>query len=101
MAIQTHREIIIDKFFSVPPGVVDVRHANEADGEFNYSSATDVAETPTLSSPGVQIPMTMSSFSITDQTIRMTSDGRSVVDVTFEFPDLPGVININIRETKL
>jgi hypothetical protein len=101
MATNDKRDVVVDSFFGIPPGVVDIRHDNTLDGEFNYSVNDIADDPPTLETPTATIPMPLTSFSVISQVIRLTSDGRSVVDVTFEFPDQTGVQSINIRESKI
>lgn len=102
MATTGRRDIVLDGMFPLPPGVIDVRHENLEDSEFVYD-VEDVADTaPVLEVPTDIIPvLPLTAYQIVDQTIRITSDGRSVVDVTFEFPDTPGINSVNVKETKL
>ena len=100
MAKEENKQIILDNRFFVPPGVIDVRAAGAEDGETFYD-ATDIAvEGPTLSYPEATLPMPPSSYAIAEQRVRIASDGRAVVDVLLEFPDIAGVETIDVRITK-
>lgn len=102
MATANRRDIVIDQYFSVPSGLVDARYENKSDGEFNYTDDDQADSFPTLTDPQAIIPtLPLTSFKIVDQTIRISSDGRVVVDVTFEFPDVQGIDSVAIREAKL
>lgn len=103
MATNTVRDIVVDNLFPIPPGMVDMRYENKEDGEFNYINEDDIADSaPILDAPDSTVPtLPLASFKIVDQTIRITSDGRSVVDVTFEFPDVNGILSVEMRVTKL
>lgn len=94
------KQIILDNRFFLPPGVIDVRAQGEEDGESNYIIGDQMVEGPILSDPEATIPMPPSSYKIVEQRVRTTSDGRSVVDITLEFPDVVGVDNIDVRITK-
>lgn len=100
MAKEENKQIILDNRFFVPPTVIDVRAAGDTNGAKFYD-VTDVAvEAPTLSDPTANIPMPPSSYEIVEQHVRISSDGRAVVDVMLEFPDTPGVETIDVRVTK-
>jgi hypothetical protein len=100
MAKETSKQIILDNDFFVPPGLVDVRAAGKEDGEFYYDAATQAVEGPTLETPVSKIPMPPSSYEVVEQHVRISSDGRAVVDVMVEFPDISGVESIDVRVTK-
>jgi hypothetical protein len=96
MAIQRTRDIEIDPMFHVPQNVVDVRQQNKVDGQFNYVPG-DVAIDPILATPTSLVPMVPTTFSIVDQAVRISADGRSVVDVTIEFPDIAGISSVDVQ----
>ena len=101
MAKEVDKQLILDNRFFVPPGVVDVRQAGEENGEGYYTEPTDIAvEGPILDTPASVVPMPPTSYEIVEQRVRISSDGRAVVDVMVEFPDLDGVENIEVRITK-
>ena len=100
MAVQRTRQIEIDPMFHVPQGVEDVRQQNKIDGQFSYSSES-IAQDPILETPTSVLPMPPTTFTIVDQAVRIGPDGRSVVDVTIEFPDVSGISNIDIRTTTI
>lgn len=45
-------------------------------------------------------PATPQTFIISSQKIKMSPDGRQLVDVEIEVEDIPGVIQIDVRVTK-
>lgn len=97
-------QLIIDKHFFVPVGAVDVRQQNDTDSEnTSYIDNSDVAlddNQPTLGTPTATVPMPPTSYSIVDQRVRISADGTAVVDVTIEFPDIPGIDHFDVRITK-
>jgi hypothetical protein len=95
-----NKQIILDNRFFVPAGVIDVRAKGAEDGESNYIIGDQMVEGPILSNPVATIPMPPSSYQIVEQHVRITSDGRAVVDVMLEFPDIDGVETIDVRITK-
>lgn len=102
MAIQQNPQTIIDRNFFVPVGTVDIRQQNTEDYEFSYTAA-DIAtdnNQPTLNTPTATVPAPPTSFAITEQRVRISTDGTAVVDVTLEFPDIPGIDHIDVRITK-
>lgn len=102
MATQQNKQTIIDSHFFVPQGAVDIRQENLADTEFNYNSgvvATD-GNAPIISTPTSTVPMPPTSFTIVSQHVRISTDGTTVVDVTLQFPDIPGINSIDVRITK-
>jgi hypothetical protein len=104
MAKGLNEEIVIDKHFYVPPFVVDVRREGEEDARYDYNPNGGGTASPGdegTMNPGtgvVLVPPT--SYTIVDQTVRIASDGRAVVDVTIEFPDVSGIQSIDVRVTK-
>lgn len=104
MAKETDKQIIIDEHFFVPQGVIDVRHASEEEGSTFYSSPDDVAAPdvyiPDATSEEVPVLMPPTSFSVYEQRVRIASDGRAVVDVVLDFPDMYGAKSIDVRVTK-
>lgn len=101
MATDRIRDIEIDPRFFCPPGVIDVRQANKENGEFYYDEETLAVEGPVLEYPESVLPMPPSSYEIVEQRVRIAPDGRAVVDVTVEFPDIAGVYSIDVRVTKI
>lgn len=101
MATSRVRDIAIDPSFAVPPNVVDVRQLDKENTEFYYDDSTLADEGPTLESEISTIPMPPSTYQILEQRVRIASDGRAVVDVILEFPEIEGVQNIDVGVTKL
>lgn len=96
-----NKQIILDDRFFTPPGIVDVRSEGQENGAVNYTPdivASD-DEAPVLSDPSQTVP-NPTSFSVVDQHVRISSDGRATVDVTLEFPDIPGIQSIDVQVTK-
>lgn len=100
MAKEVDKQLILDNRFFVPPGVIDVRQAGEEDGEGYYDPIDLMVEGPILETPVSVVPMPPTSYEIVEQRVRITSDGRAVVDVTVEFPSVDGVETIDVRITK-
>lgn len=101
MAKEIDKQLILDNRFFVPPGVIDVRAAGDESGDRYYENPSDVAvEGPVLDTPTSNVPMPPSSYQIAEQRVRISSDGRAVVDVWVEFPDINGVDTIDVRVTK-
>lgn len=99
MAVSRERDVVVDPRFAVPEGTVDVRYENKDNGESSYDAATRASNTPTLSDPTSPIPIPPATFTIVEQIVRMGIDGRSVVDVIIDFPDINGIDDIQIRAT--
>lgn len=104
MAKEIDKQIILDNRFFVPPGVIDVRSAGEQDGSGFYDAVADVADIPDASAPDPDSPSILlppTSFTIVEQRVRISTDGKAAVDVLLEFPDVPGVQTIDLRVTKV
>lgn len=101
MAKTRTRSVDIDGRFFVPPGVVDIRQENKENGEFAYGSSDTAIGAPVLESPEAIVPMPLDGMQIISQTVRITADGSSVVDVELSFPDVEGVQSIDVRATKI
>jgi hypothetical protein len=114
MATFKDRDIEIDPRFPVPQGVVDVRQESGTEISYGYSE-TDGSEndpalavindgssssTPILLNPAQLVPIPKS-FHVVAQETRITTDGRTVVDVTVEYPDVDGVSAVERRLTKI
>lgn len=95
------RSVEIDEHFFVPTGVVDVRQEGEDNGEFNYGPQDTAIGAPVLETPDAIVPMPLDGMKIIEQRVRIASDGSSVVDITFEFPDVAGVQSIEMSYTKV
>lgn len=100
MAKDVDKQIILDNRFFLPPGVIDVRNAGEENGEGYYDPIDQQVEGPIFNTPESPIPMPPTSYAIVEQRVRISSDGRAVVDVLIEFPDIDGVETIDVRITK-
>jgi hypothetical protein len=107
MAKLTNDEIVIDKRFYAPPFVIDVRQEGEEDGSMDYQVSDVASDGPVLQNPGdgssggTNIPMPPTTFAVTSERVRITSDGRAVVDLEIEFPDVPGIETIDVGKTAL
>jgi len=95
-----NRDIELDPRLFVPPNVIDVRQENKELYDYVYVNAPEVIadEGPTLESPNSPIPNAPTTYSIKSQTIRNTPDGRAVVDLVLEFPDI-GVYSVDVKVT--
>jgi hypothetical protein len=100
MATANNKEIILNNNFFVPPGIVDVRQADADEAQTVYTPEDVAVEGATLDESTDKMPMPPTSFQIVDQHVRISADGRAVVDVTLQFPDVSGVENIDVRVTK-
>ena len=109
MAKLRKREIIIDPRFPVPPGVIDVRHQNEADASaYYYSEGQEgsgegdlvAVELPTLESPQSQIPNAPLTYTIVSQTVKQAEDGTTTVDVVIEFPET-NIFDVEVAYSKV
>lgn len=101
MATDRQRDIELDPRFYCPPGIIDVRQANKENGEYYYNPDDIAVEGPVLDYPEAVLPMPPSSYKIVDQRVRIAPDGRAVVDVTVEFPDVQGIYSIDVRVTTI
>jgi hypothetical protein len=100
MAKEINKQTLLDNRFFLPPGIVDVRAAGEENGEGYYDTPDVAVEGPILSDPNSAVPMPPTSYKIVEQRVRISSDGRAVVDVYLEFPDVAGIETIDVRVTK-
>lgn len=102
MATPDPIQTIIDSHFFVPAGSVDIRQQNNTDSEFIYTALDTASDNnqPTLGTPVSVVPMPPTSFEIVSQRVRISASGTAVVDVTLQFPDIPGVDHIDVRITK-
>lgn len=104
---------IIDPRFDVPEGLDSFVYEQSTNpDELNTApvSDTDVIEIYT-GEPSVEetdsddythdAPPVPQEFTILSQTIHMSPDGRQLVDVEIEVEDIPGVIQIDVRVTKV
>ena len=100
----------LDPNFFLPPDVIDMRYVDldtqdtsigyTEDGEivgFLYEDATtaefeEIVEGDTGSSSLLSPP---DSVTVLAQEVRVTSDGRFVVDVIIEVPDMPGIVSFD------
>jgi len=101
MATSRDRDVVLDPHFFVPSGVVDVRQQNNENAEYLYDDSILAEEGPTLETPTSVIPMPPTSYQIASQRVRIASDGRAVVDVYIEFPDVDGIETIDVAVTKV
>lgn len=94
------RDIELDPRFLVPPGVIDVRQDSASNPLYeNSQDFVEAADGPVLEFSDDLIPIAPNTFSIVSQTIRIGADGSTRVDVLLEFPDNPGVYDIDVRVT--
>lgn len=101
MAKTNRTDIELNPVFAVPPHVIDVRQENSDDSYQNYEGSSDIVgpgDGPVLGTPDAPVPNAPSRYTIVSQTIRTAPDGRSVVDVLIDFPDISD-INVDVRVT--
>lgn len=103
MAKTNRTDIELNPAFPVPPNVIDVRQENSDDSYQNYDggNAGDIVgpgNGPILGTPDAPVPNAPSRYSIVSQTLRTSPDGRTVVDVLIDFPDVND-INVDVRVT--
>lgn len=99
MGVSKIRDTVVSQHFAVPFGLVDARQANAEEGEYYYDEADIAEEGPVLLTAQSTIPMPPSSYEITEQVVRIAADGRSVVDVYIDFPDVEGIERIEVGIT--
>lgn len=97
MAKSTVRNIELDPRFYIPTGVVDLRQSNKENSDYVYDETVQAVDGPILATPESTIPMPPTSYAIYQQRVRIASDGRAVVDVIVEFPEVDGVSDIKVR----
>lgn len=102
MAKDSRRDDIeLNPVFAVPPHVIDVRQENSDDSYQNYDGGGDIVgpgNGPVLGAPDAPVPNAPSRYSILSQTLRTAPDGRTVVDVLIDFPDIND-LNVDVRVT--
>lgn len=104
---------VIDPRFDVPEGLASFVYeetTNPDDVVTSPVSNVDVIEIYT-GEPSIEetdsddythdAPPVPQEFSILSQTIHMSPDGRQLVDVEIEVEDIPGVVQIDVRVTKV
>lgn len=113
MAKEKDKTIVIDKNFPVPPGVVgvsqdDVRSLSESTesgvetGVESAAAGGDEVLSPEASFSQVIAPTPLTSFQVVEQRIRITDDGRAVVDAVVEITGVTdGQYAVDLRVTKL
>lgn len=108
MANDPREDIVINpELFFVPEDVIDVRAGTGetnpeipaqpvSETEFNLDEVdidSDILEDGDFDA-SMQTPQWLSVIS---QTVRVSPDGRSVVDITFEVEDVPGAVDYELR----
>lgn len=101
MATNRDRDIEIDPRFFVPPGVHDIRQENKQNSEYSYDYQTQAVDGPVLEFPDSVVPMPSGNYQIVEQRVRMTTDGRLVVDVIVDFPDVADIYSVEVSVTKV
>lgn len=101
MAREEDKQLIVDRNFFVPPGVIDVRQDNELDGSEFYGDGDAAEAPPALEYTGGYLPTPSSQITIVSQTVRITDDGQSVTDVVVEIPGIDEFqFQVDLRVTK-
>lgn len=106
----------IDPNFFLPPNVVDMRYADIDEADDSATTRSDTGEVVSvnydevdysdlITDPGTgTVPPLLfppDSVTLVSQQVRVTDDGRFVVDVILEVEDIPGVINFDVRTAKI
>ncbi len=96
-------EIVLDPVFALPPGLVGVRSATQAETgtpegqnlgqDFSEDGAEEGNIVIDLAAP--------QTITIVSRTTRVRSDNTVVVDVVIETPDIKGVTDFETRITKV
>lgn len=109
--------IEIDPNFFLPPNVVDMRYVDleeadsntmrDSEGEVVGASYDEVSNaefeaipTGSQDSSETMLP-TPDSVSLVSQEVRVTADGKIVVDVVLDVADISGAVNYEVRMTKI
>lgn len=91
MAVIREREVIVDPRLPNPPAVTGVtQDLSEGDSYLLTEDVQELAATAAFSetsAPPVPVIPTIKSMSVYSQTVRIATDGRTVVDVEVEFPN--------------
>jgi hypothetical protein len=107
-------EVVLHPTFFFPPGVVDIssgtsESTDEDDVTYDDSASVDVVtdsaedstETTIIDDDGSaeQLP-TPQWMTIISQEVRISSDGKAVIDVVIELEDVTGATEYDVRVTK-
>jgi len=94
-------QVVIDDRFYVPPGMIDVRQSGSSSDSGYYGPQDLTGDIQVVAPPAPTLPTPPTSFQVVEQHVRVSSDGRAVVDLYLEFPDDEGVESIDVRVTKV
>lgn len=110
--------VTIDPNFFLPPNVVDMRYANQEDAsdsvttrspdtgeivsvDYDVIDYSDTGETDATDEEPVNTLLSPPDYvTVVSQQVRVTSDGRFVVDVILDVEDINGVVQYDVRLTK-
>jgi len=105
----------IDPNFFIPPNVVDMRYIDlesqdsatdrDDDGEivnvdYEDSSYSGLDGDSDDSGPSSSVISPPDDITVISQTVRVTQDGKFVVDVVLDVETIPGVVNYNVKVNK-
>lgn len=115
--VKQTQPVEIDPNFFLPPNVVDMRYVDiDEEGNSSTTRSEDTGEIISVNYDEVDysefdsepdtgtVPPLLSppdSVTLVSQQVRVTDDGRFVVDVILEVEDMPGVINFDVRTAKI
>ena len=95
--------VVVDQRFFFPEDVIDIKQKSSKSSITNsYSDSDSITDTysagdPTVLIGGLDAPRYLT---IISQTARITSDGKTLIDVVLEVEDVPGATHYEIRVTK-
>lgn len=107
----------IDPNFFLPPNVVDMRYVNVEENEDSTMARDDDSgeivnvdyqdtsyselEDSEDSGPVSAVISPPNYAEVVSQTVRVTEDGKFVVDVVLDIEDVPGAVNYNVKVNKV
>lgn len=105
MAESNGRSIELNHMFAPPPGVVDAIQMQDVNAAFTAPDDVDETESEieiaisnaTVGDPSVSPPASMT---VVSQTVSLSADGTSSTTVVVEFPDVDGMFDVEVRQTR-
>lgn len=117
-SVKNAQPVTLDPNFFLPPNVVDMRYVDpevESDSattrgdngevinaDYNEVDYSEIASNPDDAGSNTVTYMIQppDSVSVVSQQVRVTSDGRFVVDVILDVADIAGVVQYDVRVSK-
>lgn len=106
MAASRDRDIQIDHLFAAPPNVIDANPAQEENPEYeilgpaegDFGDFVDVGGEEIAATDNVpNIPI---NISIVSQKVGIGTDGSAATDVVLEISTIPGVFDVEVRNSR-